>query len=377
MADFNPLSSLPDPKDFMGSNMGGTFMLPGFFSAQQGRQEAAAPFIQMAQEAERQKIQQASQMNPLLVQKQGLENTGLQNTNNRFSQSTPHVVRGLELGNIKAGMENDSMAMDNAVKGVETPEKIRGIQERPLNQAIDMFSSSAEQIKKLPPPLQVGAYMKLANGVAASITDPAMRQRFTQEFMSDPTAGFQRLQAQAAQKYNTPAAAQARDTANITGEYHLKGAQVHAGATIEAARIREASAEKLQQMQLDNPKNAAVMVLRAKAFLANPPANTTPDKIAEMEGIVEGDMQSQALKEYTAYANSMTGIQDARSGKGKTMNDFLTDVKSRYKNTGAPRPGPTPQNAIQQKVLESGVQYEPDKYEYRITPDGSVQRKAK
>ncbi len=379
MADFNPLNELPDPKSFTGNNMGGTFMLPGFFDATLKREQAAAPFIQMAQEAERMKVDQSRQMNPMLLEEKGLQNTGLRNTNDRFSQSTPHMVRGLELGNIKAGLENDSMGMKNALEGVSLPGQIKAVQEKPLANAIDMFSSSADQIKKLPPPLQVGAYMQAAKGVADSISDPAMKQRFMQEFMSDPTAGFQRLQAQAAQKYNTPAAAQARETATISGEYSNKSAAIHANATIKAAEIREKSAMALQKLAADQPKNAAVMVLNARKWLASPPENATPEQKAQMEGIIEGDIERQALNEYKAYASSTMATMDAAAGKAKTVNDFLNDVRNRKPGQPGPvpRPGPTNDAALQQKVLQSGVQYEPDKYEYRIGPNGEVQRKPK
>lgn len=345
MADFNPLNELPDPKSFTGNNMGGTFMLPGFFDATLKREQAAAPFIQMAQEAERMRNDQTRQMNPLLLQEKGLQNTGLANTNDRFSRATPFEIDKLRLGNLKSEQDINSGALDLAVKGVETPEKIRGIQEKPLANAIDMFSSSADQIKKLPPPLQVGAYMKAAQGVAAAISDPAMRQRFIQEFMSDPTAGFQRLQAQAAQKYNTPEYRKAMDVGDAKNATDIKQAQIQAEATIEAARIRERSAEKLQQLAAEQPKNAAVMVLNARKWLASPPANATPEQMAEKQGIVEGDDQNRARELLKDYQSSMIGVQDAAQGKAKTYADFLQMVKNNFKQVGGPRPGPTPEAA--------------------------------
>jgi hypothetical protein len=355
MADFNPLTQLPDPKDFTGQNMGGTYTLPGFFQANEQRQQAAMPFIQMAQEAERQKIDQASKMNPLMLQNQRGTNTTQELSNNRFGQMTPHVIDEARLKNLGLGMANDKAGMENAVAGVELPQRIRDVQERDLNAARARFAAMAKDLQGKPGVTKVADYMSAAQGVASTISDPEHRRQFEEEFMKDPTKGMQALTARAAGIYNTPAAQQAKDVADIGAKASIEGHRISAGATIEAARIRERGAAALQQAALDNPKNAAVMVLKARSWLASPPANATPEQKAMAEGIVEGDDQTRAQKLFHDYQNSLTGIQDAAANKAKTYSDFLGMVKQNFKQVGAPRAGPTNEAARNLNVGDAAL----------------------
>jgi hypothetical protein len=373
MADFNPLTSLPDPKDFVGSNPYGTTVMPGFFDATLKREQAAAPFIQMAQEAERMKIDKDRQMNPLLVEHQGLQNAGIRNTNDRFVQSTPFEVDRLRLGNIKSGLENDSLGMDNAVKGAGLAGSIKDVQEKDLNSARDRFASLAEELRSKPGVTKVTDYVNAAKAIASQITDPSHRAQFEAEFLAYPTKGMQSLQARAAQKYNTPAAQQARDTAKITGEYNVKAHQASAYGTIEAARIHANSSEKIKEMEQNQPKNAAVMVLNARKWLANPPPGATPEQFAERQGIVDGAEHSEAQKLYAGYqANYMSQIKDRETlGRAKDFNDFLEMVRKSYKQTGAQsssRAGPTAENARNLNVGGSGVTSSGAKFTITSTP---------
>jgi hypothetical protein len=370
MADFNPLNELPDPKSFQGNNMGGTFMLPGFFQASQQREQAAAPFIQMAQEAERQKIDQARQMNPLLVQHQQGANTTQDLTNTRFGQSTPHVVRGLELGNIKAGLENDSAGMKNAVEGAGLPGAIKAVQEKDLNEARARFASMAKDLHGKPGMTKVADYMASASAIRDQINDPEHRRQFEEEFMKDPTRGMQALTARASGIYNTAGAQQAKDVADIGAKASVEGHRLSANATIEAARIHKEATIEAAKQALDHPKNAAVMVLNARAWLANPPANAKPEDFAQRQGIVDGVEHAEATKLYGQYqANPMAGMRDKETmGRQKTYQDFLNEVKNSYKQTGGPRPGPTPEAARNLNVGGGGVTSSGAKFTVEQTP---------
>jgi hypothetical protein len=371
MADFNPLNELPDPKSFQGSNMGGTFMLPGFFQAAQQREQAAAPFIQMAQEAERMKIDKDRQMNPLLIQeKQGtVAKTGLEN--DRYGKLTPFAVseadlknKGLGLANVKAGYEND-------IAGAELPGKIQDIKDKPLNEARARFAAMAKELQEKPGVTKVSNYMEAARAIHDQITDDNHRRQFYEEFLHKPTKGMQSLQARHAGIYNTAGAEQAKDVAKIGADASIRGHELSAGAAVQAARISAASHEKIEKEKIAHPKKyleeAAAALGRVRKAYAE---GKDPDPVDYMKAedyvdtqfatVAKGDigLSTRSMHDPEAYKQAIEANRKAKLG-----------VKA--------RPGPTQDAAIQQRVIESGIQYEPDKYEYRIGPNGNVQRAPK
>jgi hypothetical protein len=59
------------------------------------------------------------------------------------------------------------------------------------------------------------------------------------------------------------------------------------------------------------------------------------------------------------------------------MRDFYADTYQLPKSISMPSKPQGSSAGLQQQVEKAGVQYEPNKYEYRIGPNGEVQRKAK
>ena len=118
----------------------------------------------------------------------------------------------------------------------------------------------------------------------------------------------------------------------------------------------------------------------------DPMAGLTRDKLMAAleykqasEGLTPGEefalenLKRQELARTTARS---TGVEEQVMG-AKSPEQRIEDSLARQRKGEAPAPAKSASTDIAAAVKKAGQQYEPDKYEYRITADGRVQKRAK
>jgi len=230
------------------------------------------------------------------------------------------------------------------------------------------------------------------------------------------TAAEQRRDGQIAKAENSYEKGKASATKALERAIDAKGkiatlqsstenSQRQAAATAASANKKtfeqESVEAKLNRALAEDPSIAKdpIKLAAAKAQAFSDTAKETraaasiPERIQSAEDLAKGKNDAAALRDATKavetakYADPVwRAAKTAKdtAGMAKREKDMITE---RLPSPAAPAvapPVPTAGRAsasasvgLQARVEQSGQKYEPNKYDYRIAPDGSVQRKAK
>ena len=125
---------------------------------------------------------------------------------------------------------------------------------------------------------------------------------------------------------------------------------------------------------------AAEEAARGRAGAGDKPVKTAEEGLAR---VITKKFYSGEIS-YDEYLKELANIFNARNAakvqEGTTLD--TTQLQGAPLKPKAPQQQYVPNvgnsiGSLESKVKESGVAYEPDKYDYRITEDGKVQRKPK
>ncbi len=266
--------------------------------------------------------------------------------------------------------------------------------------AIDDFLKSskdkvgAQQLKRLTDATQ--AY-GLAGGAMNSIP-PAARHAYARQMMGEfynpelfdrvpPEALPKMLQTMASESttFSQKVQAKLQEQAALAQSRAQLQAQKDAAASERASALQEYKL-KLKQVSDSNQKSNNPKTFEAAAVWAQQQAMNEPDP-AKRAALVEFAQQQITLKNQLAVnagAARKPGELDtgAATGMAVVPPGPVPQVKPIGPPASSPQAASAPAAAVterplRQAVSESGYPWEPEKYDYRIGPDGKAQRKPK
>lgn len=170
---------------------------------------------------------------------------------------------------------------------------------------------------------------------------------------------------------NTPSHWASMDLERLKGEK----ARSTALATGDAADKRLFGQEKIKAMGEMRQYDVAISTIdkeiakmRSKEYLQ-----------AEITNIIAQEQipESQAMQVAQARVQAQIAEYESNKEQFRSMRDYYAEIYQLPKSISTPTKPQGTGAGLQQQVEKAGVQYEPNKYEYRIGPNGEVQRKAK
>lgn len=342
----NPTVGLPDAKDFTLSNPYGNIITPMAVDASLRREQQMAPFMDMARKMEEMNLQNTSYKNneyqsPWMqasrmeqARKQGLENK-------RYEGMTPGEIEKLTLGNVALGIKNASEGMDLAEKG-------RNQAELPFRELEAKVARTFAGLQSMPPAQRAKEYMRMLDELHGGISDPELQKRFRTEYGGDPNRSILKAQMAFNQGFHTPDYFKAIEQEKLKAASSERQARIHADATVSAARIREEGADRRAREALEQPKNEAGIMARARATLVDPAAD--PQKKLEAREIIRSAVEKQYVQELKANelpilqgkvtSEQVFNVVMKRNGlmpQDKPVEDIVTDTKGqkwKYKGSG-------------------------------------------
>lgn len=166
---------------------------------------------------------------------------------------------------------------------------------------------------------------------------------------------------------------------------HEKVASGHDATSLAVARMNNASRESIAAKRSVSaslgdkpPKNAreAMAFWDHKAYLTDNPEEKAEfqRRAAEQELLYQKELVTKAL----APTEGKVDLSRLPGSQIPVRPGVTPQATPRGNNPLAASPTPSPvSDPIRKAVIQAGGVYEPDKFEYRITPDGRVQKRAK
>lgn len=309
----------------------------------------------------------AGQQNQMELQKQSLENQLKAGTlqadiekpqlANLFTKEQTGVEHGLSLQQQAKGFQ-DVAQMPSAIQaGIsENQLKLSQTQTDKINQLGVMAGQLAGVMDGIQPEKRaeaMDAYLRSNNidpsqlGVLASGDPDTLRQ--VSQKMIQASSTFQTQMAVEQQRGLNQA-----NVAGITASGRQQAAEISADARRAVADTNAATRRALAPLQAIEGQ-LADKVAKGTA---------TPEERKTLQILRE---QDQLIKSGSPFQSTITGTQTQPN-----LPQFPTPTGG-----GGGGGGQTPPEAIPTAVQAAGWEYEPNKYDYRIGPDGSVQRRAK
>jgi len=289
---------------------------------------------------------------PALMQQEGLKNLFTQAQTNLMGQQ----ATGLGLGNLKtANILPGEVAATNSANQL----KLTQDQAQKLGTLGQMAGQVASYLDNVPPPARPAAMQQIAQqyqipldqlpGIASG--DPDMLRSLSQK-MIQQSAGFQTTMAQEQQRGQNQA-----DVAQIEAGSRERVAETNAGAR------RYVADQQRQIKELNQNLDQAIVSLGKK--------------IASGQGTPQDQQLMQALQQQQIMVRQMAAqTTQAILGMGGGVNpNQPPQVPVFAPQQGAPEGIPQPAGNTQ----PVGTQAPPsdDKYDYRIGPNGNIQRRPK
>jgi hypothetical protein len=319
--------------------------------------------------------QQSQIMNPLLAAHQGLANDSLsaQIPGQRAQSQTLQ-----QTADIGAATMPGVIAKTNATNAAST-------QKAGLQSASDMtkfLTDSAGELDNVPAPARMGYLSQKLLAGNQNPNDPkvAATLRMLSQLPPDQLPNTLRKMASTLNSQQ-PAYQQAVDTTKITADAHERAAAGNNAATIKAAQI--AADSRLSVAQTRNQQKSALDALVKSKNYAGAAA------VAKALAMSETDPdRKEQLEQYATLmaAQDLAHQQAGGSNPNKINGPALAGLPPAVTNNPMARPdSPAPANPLtgggvggfEEKAKQAWGAYEPTKYDYRVGPNGVLQRKPK
>lgn len=307
------------------------------------------------------------------------------------AQQQPFELEKLRLGNQKASAELPGISADSRLKGVTadiaTATKDSSIDATNTDNRLKAFTKIGTHLGTLAGDLdglsdleKPAAFVNSINGLGLP---QHVAQQIIQRYSRIPPNMLSKKLLDDSQKIlrSTPAHAQAIDQEAMQQKGQTERVRMQ---TASAERVAEKNAEARRkqigdaktiidttvQKALQRGARSGHAALIAAAEWAR--QNNIPELSAQYAAMAE-QIRPQAEAEIANVAPKPGEIDVGGLGGLPT-----TPPRPIAPPGAAPKPGPTSQNAAIVEALKAkGQAYEPDKFDYRIGPNGQVQRKAK
>lgn len=319
------------------------------------QQELAAIIAGKLQEAEHNK-----QMNPLRAQQLGLQNQGLveglpgitaDSLSKQVTADKAVATKDSAIADILG--ENEDKKSERSVKGIK---RLQGL-----------YAGAAAEVANAPPPMRLGVLNKY-------FKDAGAPEAYIQKLMEKATAAGDKL-PEMLEGYNASLGKQA---ALGSADFHKMREQV---------RLQSDS-----QMALEEKRIAAGKYNKGKAALSMDQAidnaksaRERHQKLIDAATIAKQNGDQEGYERYSARAEAVRPQAEAEIKSqapggvnvGQVAN-LPTNAGPQIAPPGAAAPAqPAAGGDIAAQVKQAFGSYEPDKYMYRMGPNGKLQRKAK
>jgi hypothetical protein len=357
----------------MPANLGNLFQnaptTAGFFTGQQIASDRATEEMGRKKTLQdimmdQQKYDYNTQANPLLLEKQRLSNThqGLVNEGAGYDNTIKRDTMGSTIGATNA--ENDSKTQAAHIKQAEEFERKLG-----------EYAKVAGQLG----PMRGNAMAQLMQSSGMDMNHP-QAQAFAQALANDPQKLASTIEAMRKSRIEMTADYMKQQSINDT---HVKTTGMNNSTQRDLERMRieagkydkkktSVNVEQRLLMARSAAEKAEVLEQAYQVALAaddTEGAQTYARRAVEARKRAAEDASNRGLATPGVDAASVAGVA------AKARPDAVAPIAG---GEGA-QPTPTPNSpaAIQSGAMQAWGRYEPDKYEYRVGPNGKLQRKPK
>lgn len=325
------------------------------------RQELAATLAKMQQEMEFN-----SQANPLRLEQMGL-------TNKTTSAQLPGIVADSEKKGLDTRMTRETFDTTRDTTNSTNKLTQMGNHIKQAQAISDVFTNAAVEVQEMPPPMRAARLRQIVSQHQMDPNSPEVQQ-FVVQASENPNILVQRanlIKQNIAQ--NTPAYIQALAQEKLRGENNLAEARVrNAGNLAVAQENRQSKVEAAKARAGTAANNIFQQVMSGKLKAAEMPAAfTTAARFAKDE-----EERDFLLQEASRAAEMLLARPNARPQPQLKDGEIVSEVpENPYAATG--RSASAPDAQLGAALEAANVPYEPDKYDYRVGPTGTLQRKPK
>lgn len=370
MADYvNPMAGLPETN----------FQNNPFWSGvkSQERQQIMDPFLQM----QKQKEMAAMRMQQL----KDAEFSSPEAVESRRAGLLEGTAKS-QFGREEALSKIRMLPTEEKSKLAELNDKLRTTEAKPYQEMLSNLAGLSEILDKAPPQHRPMIYKQWADRIQKQTGRP-LDSRFAE--YSDDVLN-QARQIRYAMIYN-PEFRQGellqgqKDTAMMDRQRE----QSRSAANVAGINQRGALDRQREAATAGSPKTLAAALVQGRKKLADPNLSADEREVAMAEHAmnvedafntsVSRDPELKALAERTAFPGQ-TGQRATEEYRRR-----ISEKKRAYfKQNGIDLPseqpqggGGAPSQALAEALKKSGEAYQPDKFDYRVTADGRIQKKAK
>lgn len=325
-------------------------------TSQVNRERTLADIAKMQQD-----LEFNSKANPLKLEQMGLVN--------RTTEATlPGIVADSDKKSTDARMARETFDTTRDTTNSTNQLTMMGNHIKQAQQVADVFTNAAMEVQGLPPPLRAARLRQIVASNQMDPNDPNVQQ-FVVQASENPELLVQRsnaIKTNIAQ--HLPAYIQALAQTKLQGENSERVANIQANASRDVAKTNadaRVEAADLRRQQAE-AKAVQIKTFQQAAVLYNEAANkeTDPTKKAAL--------QAQAAQ-YLQAAQTLTFRPGIDAAAAANMPALVSPQPFGPTNPGLG----APDAHLGQALKAAGVPYEPDKYEYRVGPNGNLQRKPK
>lgn len=271
-------------------------------------------------------------------QQQGLQRTGMENQEFASPEavearktSRTSLTSKNKLESAEADQKLSNMPLQQQIHVKELKQHLQKLEGTPAAEMFNTLTEGVPALEKAPPAMKAATYAGLIKQFQA--THPG--QPIPPEYQNYSPEVEKQLSAARLARIMTPAHAQKIAEEKVKGEYALKGHEVSAGATVQAAREHVKGTLTAKQMEIDYAakQNPGQYRVAQRKVLSNP--NSTPEQreMAEeglstslsddMPKIYQGDPLLQSLT--IAALSDPQAAEKIDARKSKLFEDHMVN----------------------------------------------------
>lgn len=301
--------------------------------------------------------------------------------------NTQEITRQRQLGN---QLEAELMPDKIAAYRTEVKNKAEDRQWEQFGRMGQGFGQLSTMLEQVPPAARAAALREMLgqSGIGA---DNQMAQTFLNMDPNQLPAAMGALSQKFYEQSTTAKEQAQKDKADFERSRMQRDSAEKVAADENAMRLKIAQMQEAGQ----NSRHASgIAAARERASTKDAASGGALGKMStdqaisylERKGAIEGLTEGEEIALYNLrrlkLAPRAIGAPD--TGPAVMTGQQPSTATERLDRELGPRPGTprtapaaTPQMSIQEAVAKAGQKYEPEKYDYRVTPDGRVQRKPK